>query len=167
MLSLDYTKRKGAAFDLLLKMYKNKSIIRKNRCKKHMKITIARTTVTYVGKKIMELVNCIMFIIAKIKGVKKRFSIKKTRPTPQIPSIGSCIGLIYPSSISGFLRTLCRKIILTLNWKEELFLMIRNSSMRTKRRRESNQGFTDQGRRSMCSNLVKSLEIKKLSFNHL
>jgi hypothetical protein len=50
-----------------------------------MKITIARTTVTYVGKKIMELVNCIMFIIAKIKGVKKRFSIKKTRPTPPDP----------------------------------------------------------------------------------
>lgn len=85
MLSLDDTKRKGAAFDLLLKMYKHKSIIKKNRCKKYMKIIIAKTVVTYVGKKILELVNCIMFIIAKIKNVKKKFKVKDAKPAPPDP----------------------------------------------------------------------------------
>lgn len=61
------------SFELLLFLYKNPILIRKNMCKTEMRISMRNSRVTYLNKKIMELVNCIMFIVGKLMAVKKKF----------------------------------------------------------------------------------------------
>lgn len=61
------------SFQLSLLMYKNPILIRKNNCKTEMSIVMHNAHVTYLNKKVMELVNCIMFIVSKLLAVKKKF----------------------------------------------------------------------------------------------
>jgi hypothetical protein len=61
------------SFELELLIYKNQILIRKNFCKTEMLIQMRNSTITYLNKKVMELVNCIMFIVGKLMAVKKKF----------------------------------------------------------------------------------------------
>ena len=61
------------SFELELLMYKNQILIRKNFCKTEMLIQMRNLTITYLNKKVLELVNCIMFIVGKLMTVKKKF----------------------------------------------------------------------------------------------
>ena len=38
-----------------------------------MRIVMKNAKITYLNKKVMELVNCILFIVGKLMAVKKKF----------------------------------------------------------------------------------------------
>ena len=60
-------------FELDLLMYNNPLLIQKNACKTEMRIVIRNPKINYLHKKVMELVNCILFIVGKLLAVKKKF----------------------------------------------------------------------------------------------